>query len=81
MSKWKQHLDDTGWTYWQHLHHSVTVGNELISIALRGYLHGLFPNIWANVAPVRIYRIFKSIRSLRHTQKLFDAEDQREVTK
>lgn len=78
MNKHQQHLKDTGWTYWQHLHHSIVVGGQLIKIALLGFVHGLFPGFWTNKAPVGIYRVFKDMRRLRHTQKLFDAEDQRQ---
>lgn len=79
MNRHQQHLKDTGWTYWQHLHHSITVGLTLIKIALFGFVHGVIPGFWANKAPVGIYRVFKDMRRLRHTQKLFDADDQRQI--
>lgn len=78
MNRHQQHLKDTGWTYWQHLHHSLVVGAALIKIAALGLIHGLIPGFWANKAPIGIYRVFKDMRRLRHTQKLFDAEDLRE---
>ena len=78
MNKHRQHLEETGWTYWQHLHHSIVVCSRLMKIVVLGLLHGLFPAFWANKGPVGIYRLFKDMRRLRHTQKYFEAEDQRQ---
>ena len=75
MKKAKEHLDETGWTYWQHLHHSIVTGNRLISVALKGYVHGLIPGIWPGKGPIGIYRIYKDMKKLRHVQRLYKAED------
>jgi hypothetical protein len=75
MEKGKAHLEETGWSYWKHLHHSIVQGRRLISIAMVGFVHGLFPGWRPGYAPIEIYRLYKDMKQLRHVQKLYNAED------
>jgi hypothetical protein len=45
-------------------------------MAVKSYIHGVFPGIYANDGPVGIYRIYKEIKHLHHVQKLFKKEDE-----
>lgn len=67
----KHHLHESGWTYGQHLMHSIRQSNRLMLIAVKSYLHGIFPWIWASSGPVGIYKIYSEIRRLHHVQKKF----------
>lgn len=70
------HLKESGWSYVQHLKHSIKQSNRLIKMAVKSYIHGIFPSIYANDGPVGIYRIYKEIKHLHHVQKLFKKEDE-----
>ena len=76
MKRIKKHLEETNWSYWQHLRHSVEIGNKLIHTAFMGYIHGLFPWFWANKGPIAIYKIYKNMRRLPHVRRLIENEDQ-----
>lgn len=81
MNKWRAHLHETNWTYWQHLRHSIEVCSKLVYIAFMSILHGLIPGFWANRGPVGIYRIYKNMRRLPHARRLFNAEEQKDQNK
>jgi len=74
--KTKQHLDETNWSYRQHLSHSVKQSNRLIVVAIKSYLHGLMPWLFSSSGPIEIYKIYKEIRNMHHVQKIFQAQDQ-----
>jgi hypothetical protein len=73
LEKIKYHLDvETQWTYRYHLLHSIKQSNRLIVLAIKSYIHGVFPNLYASDGPVGIYKIYKEIRNIQHVKKLFD---------
>jgi len=43
--KIKDHLEETEWSYFEHLGHSIKQSNRLIVVAVKSYIHGLFP-LW-----------------------------------
>lgn len=71
----KEHLTETGWSYRQHLSHSVKQSNRLIKLAVQSYLHGLIPCIYKSNGPLGVYRIYKEIKKIQHVRKLFDRYD------
>jgi Family of unknown function (DUF6356) len=72
MNRVEKHLQESGMSYWQHLRHSITQSNRLIGIALKSYVHGVLPWLWASAGPLGIYKIYKEIRRMHHVQRLFD---------
>lgn len=75
MKKTTQHLIESEMTYIAHLKHSVTQSNRLIVIALKSYLHGVFPFAFASAGPLGIYRIYKEIKRHHHIQRIFKNDD------
>ena len=66
------HLDVlTGWSYSEHLTHSLHIGFRLIKIAIIGFVHGLFPWILPSYAPKEIIKLSNEMKRLRHS-KVFD---------
>lgn len=65
------HLIDTDWTYLQHLKHSIKQSNRLILLALKSYIHGIFPCLFISDGPKGIYLIYKEIKKIHHVQKIF----------
>jgi hypothetical protein len=75
MSKTREHLKESNMNYWVHLCHSVKQSNRLIVIAVKSYIHGVLPWLYASDGPLGIYRIYKEIKRLHHTQKMFKNDD------
>lgn len=71
MSKVKQHLEESEMSYWEHLGHSVKQSNRLIVIALKSYVHGVLPWLYASDGPLGVYGIYREIRRMHHVQRLF----------
>ena len=67
----KEHLKETKWTYWYHLKHSFVQSNRLLKIAIKSYLHGIFPWMYKSDGPVTIYKIYREISKIHHVQKIF----------
>lgn len=67
----KDHLTETGWSYREHLVHSVKQSNRLIIIAFKSYVHGIFPWMYKSDGPLAVYKIYKEISKIRHIQKIF----------
>lgn len=67
----KDHLIETNWTYSQHLSHSIKQSNRLFTIAIKSYIHGIFPCFFKADGPKGIYQIYKEIKQIRHVQKIF----------
>lgn len=67
----KQHLIETEWSYFQHLQHSFKQSNRLILLAIKSYIHGVFPCFFKADAPIGLYKIYKEIKKIHHIQKLF----------
>lgn len=68
--KSKQHLDETQWTYWQHLTHSIHQSNKLIAIAIKSYIHGFFPCWYTADGPITIIKMYHSIMKIHHVWKI-----------
>ena len=68
--KSKEHLKETEWSYWQHLGHSVYQSNRLIKLAIKSYIHGIFPAIYKADGPKTIIRMYHEIMRIRHIQKI-----------
>ena len=74
MKSARQHLQDSNMGYWTHLAHSFRQSNRLISIAVKSYIHGIFPWLFANRGPVGVYKIYREIRNKRHIRKILDGQ-------
>jgi hypothetical protein len=72
----KEHLEESGMTYWQHLAHSVKQSNRLIVIAVKSYIHGIFPWKYPSAGPLGVYRIYKEVKRMHHIQKMYKNEDE-----
>lgn len=67
----RQHLEDTGWNYWQHLAHSIKQSSRLIVIAVKSVIHGVLPWLYPSAGPVGVYNIYREIKKMHHVQKIF----------
>ena len=76
MKKITQHLAESRMSYWKHLGHSINQSTQLVILAIKSSIHGLFPLIFANAGPLGIYKIYKEIKQLHHVQKLFKQQDE-----
>jgi hypothetical protein len=74
----KEHLAETNWTYKQHLDHSFMQSNRLIKMAIKSYLHGIFPWLYKGDGPIGIYKIYREIKKIQHVQKMFKELDEDE---
>ena len=70
-----KHLQDSQMGYWDHMAHSFKQSNRLISIAVKSYIHGVFPWFFASGGPLGVYKIYKEIRQVRHIRKIFKNYD------
>lgn len=78
--KSKQHLEETGWTYREHLLHSVHQSNTLIILALKSYIHGIFPCWYKADGPKTIIKMYHQIMKIHHIWKMNkDMKDKGEV--
>jgi hypothetical protein len=75
MNSAQKHLQDSQMSYWTHLAHSFKQSNRLVAIAVKSYIHGIFPQFFANRGPVGVFKIYREIRNMRHIKKILD--DQR----
>jgi hypothetical protein len=75
MKSTQEHLQESQMGYWTHLAHSFKQSNRLVSIAVKSYIHGIFPQFFANRGPVGVYKIYREIRQMRHVKKILN--DQR----
>lgn len=66
------HLQNSNMSYWTHMAHSFKQSNRLAAIAVKSYIHGVFPWLFANEGPVGVYKIYKEIRNIRHIKKILD---------
>lgn len=76
MKRVKEHLEESGMGYREHLAHSVKQSNRLIVIAIKSYLHGLFPWMYPSAGPLGVYRIYKEVKRLHHIQRMYKNEDE-----
>jgi hypothetical protein len=75
MKKIRDHLEESGMSYWKHLGHSIKQSNRLIVISIKSYIHGLFPWLFPGDGPLGVYRIYKEIKRMHHVQKMFKKDD------
>lgn len=68
--KIKEHLEETEWSYIQHLMHSVKQSNRLIVVAIKSYIHGLFPFWFRADGPITIFKMYHEIKKIRHIKQL-----------
>jgi Family of unknown function (DUF6356) len=66
----REHLKETGWTYKQHLMHSITQSNKLLVIALKSYIHGFFPSLYKADGPISIIKMYHKIMRIQHIYKI-----------
>lgn len=74
MTPAKQHLQDSNMGYWTHLAHSFRQSNRLVIIAVKSYIHGVFPWFFASEGPVGVFKIYREIRQQRHIRKILDSQ-------
>ena len=74
MKSAKQHLQDSQMGYWTQLTHSFKQSNRLVAIAVKSYIHGIFPQFFANRGPVGVFKIYREIRNMRHIRKILDRQ-------
>ena len=75
IGKWKKHLRDCEWSYWEHLAHGLHQCARLSVLTFKGIIHSFVPGIWPAEAPVGIYRMYKDMRKLKHVQRIYQLED------
>ena len=75
MNSTKKHLIESKMTYRKHLAHSIKQSNRLVVIAIKSYIHGIFPWLFASAGPLGVYRIYKEIKRMHHVQKMYDNEN------
>ena len=68
--KSKEHLEETEWTYWVHLCHSIKQSNRLILTAIKSYIHGLVPAWFKADGPKTVFRMYHEIKRIRHIEKM-----------
>jgi hypothetical protein len=66
------HLQDSNMRYWTHMTHSFKQSNRLVAIAVKSYIHGVCPWLFASEGPVGVYKIYKEIRNIRHIKKILN---------
>jgi len=72
MKSIREHLKDSQMGYWTHMAHSFRQSNRLVAIAVKSYIHGIFPQFFANRGPVGVFKIYREIRNQRHIRKILD---------
>jgi hypothetical protein len=78
MKKITQHLAESGMSYTEHLLHSIKQSNQLIVIAIKSYIHGIFPGVFVNAGPLGVYKIYQEVKRLHHLQQLFKNHNKNE---
>jgi len=73
--KAKEHLIESRMSYCEHLAHSIKQSNRLIAIAIKSYIHGIFPWMFPSAGPLGVYRIYKEVKRMHHIQKMYNQED------
>ena len=70
----KAHLDEANMAYWPHLTHAFHQSNRLIVVAIKSYVHGVFPLWFKADGPKTIIRMYHEIRRIHHIDR-FSARD------
>ena len=66
----KHHLIEADMGYWPHLTHAFHQSNRLIVVAIKSYIHGIFPMWFKADGPKAIIRIYHEIRRIRHIDRI-----------
>jgi hypothetical protein len=74
MKSAREHLNNSQMGYWTHMAHSFRQSNRLVAIAVKSYIHGIFPQFFANRGPVGVFKIYREIRQQRHIRKILDSQ-------
>lgn len=72
----KEHLEESNMSYREHLAHSIKQSNRLIVIAIKSYIHGLFPWMYPSAGPLGVYRIYKEVKRMHHIQRMYRKDDE-----
>ena len=72
----RHHLAEAEMGYWAHLTHAFHQSNRLVGIAIKSYIHGIFPLWFKADGPKAIIRIYHEIRRLRHIDRIAQAMEQ-----
>lgn len=75
IQKSKDHLAESGMSYWDHLRHSILQSSRLVLISYKSIIHGVFPWIYNSAGPIGIYKIYKEIKKMKHVQKMYSNYD------
>ena len=71
----QEHLTESEKSYREHLAHSIKQSNRLIIIAIKSYIHGIFPWMYPSAGPLGVYQIYKEVKHMHHIQKMYEKED------
>ena len=71
----KEHLREIEQSYFQHMFHSFKQSNRLIAVALKSYIHGVFPWFFSGDGPKEIYKMYKELRNMHHAIRIFKEQD------
>ena len=66
----KQHLSNSGMTYWYHLRHSMGNAFHLLSLAISSFVHAIFPQIAPEHAARGVISIYRGMRRYSHLRRL-----------
>jgi len=66
----RAHLEEADMGYWPHLTHAFHQSNRLVVVAVKSYIHGLFPLWYKSDGPKTIIRIYHEIRRIRHLDSM-----------
>jgi len=86
MLKWykeaKHHLyNESGWSYFYHLHHSVKMSWKLLLISFWSLVHGLFPWVWKAKSPLAVIEMYRDIMKKKHIKRLVKEHQLGDTTK
>lgn len=76
----RAHLSEAEMGYWSHLTHAFHQSNRLILVALKSYIHGVFPLWFKSDGPKTIIRMYHEIRRIRHIDALARSMEDGEPT-
>ena len=66
----RRHLTEAEMGYWPHLTHAFHQSNRLVAVAIKSYIHGIFPLWFKADGPKTIIRIYHEIRRIRHIDRI-----------
>jgi len=72
----KDHLEETGWSYWFHLKHSFKQSNRLLKAAIKSYIHGIIPAVYISDGPKTVVKIYNEIKRFRHHRDVINGNNE-----